>query len=585
MTDDNRSEDRELTGKQQGNSPKAARPIESSLSPGDPMPSAEQTATEDRAETSEQEPRTSAGTADAPESRFRNAADAAQESAEGVPDSHSSPSSTQSSDEAAELVEELLPDVRLEDLPEGLQEAVRNAGWTHLMPIQAKTIPYLLQGRDVMAQSRTGSGKTGAFLLPILQKIDPSRRSTQALVLAPTRELAVQVAGEAEKLSAGSQVRSAVLYGGVSYGPQLKALQKGAHLVVGTPGRILDHLMRNNLVLKHLRMLVFDEADRLMSMGFYPDMKRLEEFLPHRRNSCMYSATYPHSVLSLAGSFLEEPFRVNLSGDTVHVVDTDHVYYVVPAMEKDRALIRLIEMDNPASALIFCNTKSNVDYVTEVMQRFGYQADRLTSDLNQKAREKVLGRLRDRTLRFLVATDVAARGIDIEELPCVYLYDFPEESELYIHRAGRTGRAGKVGSAVSLVSHTEELHLQKMARFYKIPMESRQMPTDEDVEQIVSQRATALLEAKLRTRDLLQSERMQRFLPLARSLNESQDEQAIFAMLLDDFYQNSMHASSTWNPSEERPRRADPSTGERKRSGRAPARKRRRRRRGGGGKS
>jgi ATP-dependent RNA helicase DeaD len=439
--------------------------------------------------------------------------------------------------------ESALPEVTMTDLAEPLRQAVARAGWSELMPVQARAIPYLLAGRDLMVQSRTGSGKTGAFLLPILDRIDPKRATCQALVLAPTRELARQVAEEARTLGGGTGMRTAVVYGGVAYGPQLEAFRKGAHLVVGTPGRILDHLLKRNLSLKDLQILVFDEADRMLSMGFYPDMKAIQRHLPSRRvHSCMFSATFPAHVMRLAGEFLHQPEFLSLSRDHVHVTDVEHVYYVVPRMDKDRSLVRIIEVENPPSALIFCNTRARVHYVTAVLQRFGYDADELSSDLSQKAREKIMARTRKEALRFLVATDVAARGIDLPALSHVIIYEPPEDPELYIHRAGRTGRAGGGGVAISLVDVMEQMTLDRIAKRYGIEMQEWPLPGDEDVEAIVSERVTVLLEARLRDRDRLKIERMQRFEPLIHDLSQSEEGLALLTMLLDDHYQQTLHA-------------------------------------------
>jgi len=313
--------------------------------------------------------------------------------------------------------------------------------------------------------------------------------------------------------------------------------------VVGTPGRVLDHLLKGTLVMDRIRMLIFDEADRMLSMGFYPDMKEIQRYLPRRAiNACMFSATFPTYVIHLAHEFIREPEFISLSSDHVHVTNTEHVFYTSPGMEKDRALIRIIETENPASAIIFCNTKQRVHYLSIVLQRFGYDADELTADLAQKHREKVLERVRRGTLRFLVATDVAARGLDIPELSHVIQYEPPEDREGYIHRAGRTGRAGAVGVAISLVTELEKLDLKQIAKQYSIEMLERPLPTDADVEQIVTERVTGLLEARLRQRDNLQKERSARFVPLGRSLAESEDESAIIAMLLDDYYQQTLHA-------------------------------------------
>ena len=460
--------------------------------------------------------------------------------------------------------EEQLPEVTLEQLPEPLRDAATHAGWTTLMPVQAKAIPYLLAEHELIVQARTGSGKTGAFLLPMLERLDPKLAETQALVLVPTRELARQVAQDALTLCSRAGFRSVVVYGGVGYGEQLAALREGAHIVIGTPGRVLDHLIKRNLSLKHLSMLIFDEADRMLSMGFYPDMKQLQRHLPARElQACMFSATFPNYVLRTAREFIRHPEFLTLSRDHVHVTDVEHVYYEVPGMDKDRFLVRFIEMENPASAIIFCNTKSRVHYVSTVLKRFGYDADELSADLTQKDREQVLGRVRKGTLRFLVATDVAARGLDIPELSHVIQYEPPEDPEAYIHRAGRTGRAGATGVAVSLVAGIEKLDLNRIAKRFSITMEARPVPTDEDVAEVVSQRVTALLEARLRERDKLHAERSERFVALGRSLAESEEESAIIAMLLDDFYQLSLHAPltpPTGEPPRQEPRR-EPSGG------------------------
>ena len=436
-----------------------------------------------------------------------------------------------------------LPEITLTDLPENLQAAAARAGWDKLMPVQAKSMPYLLAGKDVLVQSHTGSGKTGAFLLPALDRIDPKKKSCQVLILVPTRELAKQVAHEAEMLVGDSGIHTIAVYGGASYGPQIVAFKEGAHLVVGTPGRVLDHLLKRNLSLNNLRILIFDEADRMLSMGFYPDMRAVRGYLPSGRhiNTAMFSATFPPRVLRLAQEFLEDPVHLSLSSDHVHVVETEHVFYVVPGMDKDRSLVRIIEVENPESALIFCNTRNKVHYVATVLNRFGYDAAELSSDLSQKARERVLDKVRAGKLRFLVATDVASRGIDIPALSHAILYEPPEDVEDYIHRAGRTGRAGAAGTAISLVNQLEARKLRTIASRYKINMQERPLPSDEDVAAIVSERAIVLLEAKLRDRDKLQIERMKRFGPMIQELIQTDHGLDLLAMLVDDFYHDALH--------------------------------------------
>jgi ATP-dependent RNA helicase DeaD len=436
-----------------------------------------------------------------------------------------------------------LAEVTLTDLPQPIQAAAARAGWAALMPVQARAIPYVLAGRNVLVQARTGSGKTGAFLLPMLEWLDPKRNACQALILVPTRELARQVWQEAVTLLGDSGLRTAAVYGGVGYGAQIEALKAGAHIVVGTPGRVLDHLLRRTLQLDRLEMLVYDEADHMFSMGFYPDMVQLQRYLPEQElNACMFSATFPDHILRIARQFLQEPEFVSLSQDHVHVTTTEHIVYEVPGVGKERVLVKLIELENPAGAIIFCNTKVNVHFVTVVLQRFGYDADELSADLAQHERERVLERVRKGTLRLLVATDVAARGLDIPELSHVFQYEPPEDMESYIHRAGRTGRAGASGVAITLVSGFEKYHLERIAKHFKIDLQKRPLPSDDDVSAVVAERLTALLEARLRDRDRLQSERSRRFTTLARTLAETDDELPIVTMLLDDYYQQLLHA-------------------------------------------
>ncbi|MBU1001605.1 MAG: DEAD/DEAH box helicase [Proteobacteria bacterium] len=470
--------------------------------------------------------------------------------------------------DAVKTPDNALSEMTLEQLPENLREACIKAGWDKLMPVQALAMPYLMAKRDLMIQSRTGSGKTGAFLLPIMHRVDTAKAQCQALVLVPTRELAQQVAREAQLLAGDSGMRVASVYGGTGYGPQLDALREGAHLVVGTPGRVLDHLLRRSLTLEGIQILVFDEADRMLSIGFYQDMKQVQRYLPSGRvNMFMTSATYPPHVMRLAGDFMVEPQLLSLSHSNVHIAETPHSYYEVKPMEKDRALVRIIEMENPASAFIFCNTKQNVHYITAVLQRFGYDADELSGDLAQNKREQVLDRIRQGKLRFLVVTDVAARGIDIPDLSHVFLYEPPEDHEVYIHRAGRTGRAGASGEVISLVDVMEKFALERIGRTYKINFERRDLPTDEDVQGVIGARMTALLEGRLRALDNVQRERLVRTVGLAKSLGESEDGLALMAMILDDIYQGSLNVAPVSPPIPAPPRPAPASRPTPERSG------------------
>lgn len=438
--------------------------------------------------------------------------------------------------------EDSLPTVTINDLPERLREATVRAGWTKLTPVQAKSLPYIFAGRPMMVQARTGSGKTGAFILPIMEIVNRHQMETQALVLVPTRELAQQMVKEAATLFGDSGLRVTAVYGGVSYKPQLKALKEGTHLIVGTPGRVLDHLLQKSMSLKALKVLVFDEADRMLSMGFYPDMRRLQTYLPNKLYTCMYSATFPQTVRSLARQFMNEPEFLSLSRDQIHVAETTHQTVLVDPMDKDRTLIRLIEMENPDAAIIFCNTKQRVHYISVVLQRFGYNADEISGDVAQKDRERVMEKLRQGKLRFLVATDVAARGIDVSDLSHVFQVEVPDDPEVYIHRAGRTGRAGATGTAITLVGDfPEQVQIKRIGTRYKIDFEERPSPTEKDLAKVVSERTTIRLEAKMKERDNLRIERMQRFVPAVSELAADEHGVALLAMLLDDYYQQSLH--------------------------------------------
>lgn len=442
--------------------------------------------------------------------------------------------------------EPAFPGVTLADLPPSLKAACAAAGWTTLTSVQSLALPMLLAGRDIMVQSRTGSGKTGCYLLPMLELIDPALAAPQALVLAPTRELALQVRREAETLFGASGISSCALYGGTGFKKQLDALAAGAQAIIGTPGRVMDHISRHTLKLDQLRFLVLDEADRMLSIGFYPDMLSIARHLPKKRQTAMFSATYPPHVLNLAEQFMTVPQMLSLSRKAVHVAEVEHLFCEVKPMDRDRALVRLLETENPSSAIIFCNTRSDVHYLAGVLQGFGYRADELSSDLSQKKREEVLARIRAGAAKYLVATDVAARGIDIPDLSHVFLYQPPEDQEGYIHRAGRTGRAGAAGTVISLVDVMQRLELDRIGRVYHINLREIPVPGDDDVAATVCMRLSALLESRLRALTGLESMRADRYLPLAKELLERDREGdstalEILAMLLDDCHRMNLN--------------------------------------------
>ena len=427
-----------------------------------------------------------------------------------------------------------------EALGRGARAAFEKSGWPGLMPVQAYSIPCMDAGQDIIIQSRTGSGKTGAFLLPLFDKIDPSVRAAQALVLAPTRELAGQIHDEFKRINPMPEtLRSVLVYGGVSYRRQSAGLSKGAQVVIGTPGRILDHLQRRTFTLKKLRAFILDEADEMLSMGFYPAMVALKAYLPDVRQSCMFSATMPPKVRLLGREFLRDPRFLGLSADGVGVATIDHRYYTVPdPMERARALSRLIEFENPDSAIIFTNTRREVSFLADFLHNYGLSIGAISGDFSQRAREKVILQLREGRIPLLVATDVAARGIDISELSHVFQYEVPLEPQVYIHRTGRTARAGKAGVAITLTTWEEEAQLKAIAHRFDIHMEKRQLPEPEEVAARTAQRITVVLEEKLRSKTNLERERLAQFVPMVKELAEEEPE--LMAMLFDELNQASM---------------------------------------------
>ncbi|MEM8483951.1 MAG: DEAD/DEAH box helicase [Bacteroidota bacterium] len=432
-----------------------------------------------------------------------------------------------------------LPDITIDELPPTIRKAVDTAGWDSLMAVQEKAIPYALEGRDLIVQSRTGSGKTGAFLLPLFDKIDPTIPETQALILCPTRELARQIHEEFTKMAGGEAtedgLRAALVYGGVRYKSQLSAFKQGAHVVIGTPGRIIDHLYRKSFSLHKLEALIFDEADEMLSMGFLPAMREMKKFLPRKRQSLMFSATMPPRVRTLAEEFLNEPGFLSLSVGQVSVDAIDHRYYQVDQMDKDRTLVKLFEMESPESAIIFVNTKRDVEYLAKFLRNYGFDASEISGDLDQKARERVMDRIRKGELRFLVATDVAARGIDISDLSHVFMFDVPQDPEYFVHRAGRTARAGKNGTNIVLTTPTEKTLLLRITRKFDIDIKACEIPSAEAVEEKMAEHATMMLQQRFRDKSNLERERLNQFVGMIEELVEEEPE--LLAMLVDEVYQ------------------------------------------------
>jgi len=358
-----------------------------------------------------------------------------------------------------------------------VRRAIDEIGWVNPTPVQLAAWEPAQRSRDLIVQARTGTGKTAAFALPLVDKRIRPEPVVQALILAPTRELSLQSARELERLGKYREIRTTAVYGGASMEKQVRELEEGAQVVSGTPGRVLDHLKRGTLKVDELRTLILDEADEMLSMGFAKELNAIVEFLPKTRQTWLFSATIDEQVLRMASRVQKDPEHITLSSDQVGAQTLKHFVYLVSGVGKARDLVRVIEVENPESAIVFCNTKIATEEVAKELQAAGYDADWLNGDLPQSEREAVLARTRKSELRFLVATDVAARGIDISHLTHVINYDFPDANEQYVHRTGRTGRAGRTGTAISLIAPTDLGQLYYLRLQYKIFPVERSLPS------------------------------------------------------------------------------------------------------------
>jgi ATP-dependent RNA helicase DeaD len=415
------------------------------------------------------------------------------------------------------------------DLPETLLRALEGMGYTQATQVQAASIPKARGGRDLVVQSRTGTGKTAAFGIPIVEKTDASRPAVQALILTPARELCLQVTGEMERLGEHAGVHALAIYGGDSMTRQLDGLKRGAQVVVGTPGRLLDHLRQGTLKLDAVHTLVLDEADQMLDMGFEKEVKQILDRVPKTRQTLLFSATIPTEIEAIASRYLKDPERLMLSQDFVYVSDVLHLFYIVTRMGKSDALHKLIEWENPTSSMIFCNTKAEVRLVFGSLARYGLPAAMISSDLPQKKREQVMRRFKNKELKHLVATDVAARGIDIEDLSHVFIYSAPESSDQYIHRAGRTGRIGKTGKAISLVSGFDLMNFNRLVRANNLKAYECDLPSDEEVRQREVRRIVDTLKDQA---GKLTAEERAEFDVMAQGILDQEDRVAIVAYLL-----------------------------------------------------
>jgi ATP-dependent RNA helicase DeaD len=434
-----------------------------------------------------------------------------------------------------------------------LLKAIDKLGFEQAAPIQAEAIPVLMQGKDVVGQSQTGSGKTVAFAAPAIEKVVVEERTTQVLILCPTRELAVQVAEEVHKLALFKRGLHALpIYGGQSYDRQLFGLRQGAHIVIGTPGRIMDHMRRGTLRLNSVKLVVLDEVDVMLNMGFRDDIELILQGTPKERQTVFFSATIPRPIQQLIEKYSRDPQNIRIEQKAMTVPTVEQFFYEVDRRYKVDLLTRLIDIHDFKLGLIFCNTRRMVDDLVEHLNAQGYSADRLHGEMTQMMRDRVMNKFRKSGLEFLVATDVAARGIDVENIEVVFNYDLPYDGEDYVHRIGRTGRQGRSGRAISFASGREVFQIRAIERYVNARIHRAQAPTRDEVEEA---RANAVLD---KVRATLKSGEFKRQDQLIERLLEEGFSSTDIASALLHHVQGGESAPAVQGAREEAGRRREP---------------------------
>ena len=388
-------------------------------------------------------------------------------------------------------------------LDDRILRAVTDMGFEAASPIQAQAIPVQMEGRDVVGQAQTGTGKTAAFGIPLLQKIDPRSKKLQAIALCPTRELAIQVADEIRKLAKYMHgIKVLPIYGGQDIVRQIRGLKEGTQIVIGTPGRVMDHMRRKTIRCEHIHTVIMDEADEMLNMGFLEDMETILSQLPEERQTVMFSATMPMEIQNIARRFQKEPVTVKVVKKELTVPKVTQYYYEVKPKTKVEVMCRLLDMYAPRLSIAFCNTKRQVDELVQELQGRGYFAEGLHGDLKQMQRDRVMNSFRNGTTEILVATDVAARGIDVDNVEAVFNYDIPQDDEYYVHRIGRTGRAGKDGIAFSFVVGKEVYKLRDIQRYCKTKIIPQAIPSLDDITTIKAEKIMEQVMELIRETDL-----------------------------------------------------------------------------------
>ncbi|MBR4671540.1 MAG: DEAD/DEAH box helicase [Butyrivibrio sp.] len=377
-------------------------------------------------------------------------------------------------------------------LDERIIRAVSEMGFEYMSPIQNAAIPVMMEGKDIIGQAQTGTGKTAAFGIPLLEKVDPENKHLQAVVLCPTRELAMQAADDIRDFAKYMHgIKVLAVYGGQDISRQIRALSAGVQIVVGTPGRVMDHMRRHTMKMKSVRVLVLDEADEMLDMGFREDIETILDGMPEERQTALFSATMPEPILQITRKYQKDAEYIKMTPKEITVAAIEQAYYRVPQKMKEEVLVRLLDYYNPGRTLIFCNTKKMVDQLSESLKGKGYLADGLHGDLSQNQRDTVMNLFRKGKINILIATDVAARGIDVSGVEAVFNFDIPEDIEYYVHRIGRTGRAGKSGRSFTLVGGREMYKLREIEKVCHTRIEERRVPSAKEITRAKSQKVFA----------------------------------------------------------------------------------------------
>ena len=384
------------------------------------------------------------------------------------------------------MIESSFSDIGLD---ESLLQAVYDMGFTHPTPIQVQTIPILLTGRDLAGQAHTGTGKTAAYALPSIQKTT-IKNEVQVLVLCPTRELAIQIYTEYKSLlKYNLNIHATPIYGGQQIEKQFKELARGVQIVIGTPGRVMDHIQRKTLDLSHVHTAILDEADQMLDMGFREDIEKIFSYLPENRQSVIFSATLPKRILMISKRYQKDPAQIRIVQDEMTAAGIKQYYIEMLAASRESALCRILDLHHPSKAMVFTNTRKMADIVSTMLKNNGYKAEALHGDMTQRERDRVMGSFRMGTLTILVATDVAARGIDVDDIDIVFNYDLPQDTEYYVHRIGRTARIGKTGRSISFVTPSERRRMREIQMHTKAYMEKMRVPSIQEVQKINAQEA------------------------------------------------------------------------------------------------